>query len=598
MHPWRRYGPAIAVASFAPATLADFLGPRYPAPVDITSNHSLVAAAWKEVKAGLETVFVKGSGNLSATIPAAVAQNVTISVGLFSLHDPAAATYQFHYTSAEVATSPNGTHKVDGNSIYRVASVTKVFTVLAGLLELKPADWERPLSEVLPALGKPAGSGVYSTQWDKMTASALAAQIGGVPRDGFPNPGELLYQAYVAGLTEAEIMKVSGLPPYNISDPLETPPCLEYLVKGLSCPAEPYEQGTSIRPPAFSPWYTPAYSNNGFTLLGQAIGNLTGKDIQQIYRERIFAPLGLASTSSAAPPVSEWQRSVIVGNPIGNFAAENGIFVSSGGLFSTTSDLGRFGVAVLNSTLLSPEKTRRWLKPVSHTARMSAAVGAPWEILRFVHSSGVVTDIYPKSGDSGLYSAYLVLLPDYDVGFTIMAGSASELRFGVVAAVADAITDKIVPALAAQAAAEAMQSFAGRYAASGLNSSLVLSVNTSETAAPGLVVDSWISNSTSVLPWITKVLGPGPHRLILSNKDTAGKQYAFRLVSAKDVPSPDLPRALFSGPTGVEHADWATVDVNTYYGVGLTLFVFDVGADGKATGVSPAAWRITMPKAK
>jgi hypothetical protein len=416
----------------------------------------------------------------------------------------------------------------------------------------------------------------------------LAAQIAGVPRDGFPSAGEIALQALQAGLSEAKLTAASGLPPYNASDPLSNPPCVKYVVAGQGCPPDAYLLGVANRPPAFLPWTTPGYSNNGFTLLGLAIANITGKSMEQLYNDGIFNKLGMTSSSAAAP--SKWHKSVIAGDPAAGFAVENGIFVSSGGLFSTTRDLARFGVSILNSTLLDDDQTRRWLKPVSHTARLRSSVGSPWEILRFTHASGTVTDIYTKSGDSGYYSAYLVLLPDYGAGFTILSASTITPRFQVVGAIAELIADKLVPALAAQAAAEAARNFAGVYNATHLNSSLTLSLDPSVTGPPGLVISSWISNGTNVLPWLTKLTGSGPFRLVPSvvQNKWKTKEVTFRMVNSVDAPSPDESRGLF---TGFASEDWLSVDQLTYYGAGLSLFVAEVGCSGKAKSITPAAYR-------
>jgi hypothetical protein len=73
-------------------------------------------------------------------------------------------------------------------------------TVLAGLLGLKESDWDRPLTDFEPVLAEyiknAAGqTPTYNVQWENVTPRALAAQIAGVPRDGFPAPNELILQA-------------------------------------------------------------------------------------------------------------------------------------------------------------------------------------------------------------------------------------------------------------------------------------------------------------------------------------------------------------------------------------------------------------------
>jgi hypothetical protein len=51
--------------------------------------------------------------------------------------------------------------------------------------------------------------------------------------------------------------------------------------------------------------------------------------------------------------------------------------------------------------------------------------------MRYTHASGVVTNLYTKSGDSGAYSTFIVLLLDYNAGFSILSGSlARRIWFG------------------------------------------------------------------------------------------------------------------------------------------------------------------------
>ncbi|EON96117.1 putative beta-lactamase family protein [Phaeoacremonium minimum UCRPA7] len=317
-----------------------------------------------------------------------------------------------------------------------------------------------------------------------------------------------------------------------------------------------------------------------------------------MFRESIFEPLGMDSSNTTTPPLSEWDRSVIPGD-IANFAIDAGVFVSSGAVSSTTNDMAKFGISILNSTLLADDETRRWLKPVTHTARLQYSVGRPWEIHRYTNPSGVVTDLYTKSGDSGTYSAFLVLLPDYGAGFSILSASTMTARFDILAGIADIVTDIIVPALVAEAAVEAAERFAGTYSSSerGLNTSLVLAVNQTESGAPGLVISSWISNGTDVLATLTPSPGFPPWRLLPSISDAAHGKVAFRLVSDFDAPStqPPVGPELFSG-RGFLLSDWVYVDSATYGGIGTALFVFDVDCAGKATAVSPAAFRVTLKR--
>ena len=578
------------------SVLADLLAPSYEAPVDIASNKSLVAAAWRNATASLQTYISDGNEGAASNAVAAM-KNITFSVGMFSLEDPAASKMQFHYTSPEIANAPNGTHKVDGDTIYRMASVTKAFTVLAGLLELNSSHWDRPITDFVPTLAKYAkktpgeDDPTHITEWDKVTLSALAAQIAGVPRDPF----------LVGEITDPAKQTSLGLPPLTADDPLSHPPCAlpeNYNSTNSACNEIPSLESIQNRPPALLPWTSPAYANTGFVLLGVAIANITGKPLTEVYRESIFEPLGMASSNASTPPKSEWHRSVIP--DLAAFDINTGILVSSGGLLSTTNDMAKFGVGILNSTLLPDDETRKWLKPVSHTAHLEYSIGRPWEIMRYTHSSGVVTDIYTKLGDSGAYSGFIVLLPDYNAGFSILSGSTSIQRFSVVTEIAEVVTSFIVPALAAQASKEAEKKFAGVYNSTvpGLESSLALSVNQTEGAAPGLVVSSWISNGTDVLAALPPSLGPGPYRLVLSISDSESGTEAFRLVTSLDAPIPpsaEVPKGLFTSMSYLA-ADWILLDSPTYGGIGVSLFVFKIGSDGNAEEVRPEAFRVSLKR--
>ncbi|KIX10099.1 uncharacterized protein Z518_01180 [Rhinocladiella mackenziei CBS 650.93] len=142
---------------------------------------------------------------------------------------------------------------------------------------------------------------------------------------------------------------------------------------------ENYVAGVQERPPAFLPWATPAYVNDGFFLLGLALTNITGKTLDEVFRNAIFDFLDMTRSNSSAPDPSERFGAAIPGDPQ-YFAIDN----------------------ILNNTLLSADETRKWVKPISRTARLENFDGVPWEISRYTHTAtGVVTDIYTKSGDSG-----------------------------------------------------------------------------------------------------------------------------------------------------------------------------------------------------
>ena len=479
---------AFAIFIYLPCVFSDLLSPTYPPPQDLASDQSFVSAAWDNLTSILET-YLNTSTNDIASLSGP--KSLTFSAGMFSVRDETAAeSLQFHHTSAEVANSTYGINQVDGDSIYRVASITKLITALAGELELSTTDWERPITDFVPTLsalsqenpGEDDPANVV--QWETVTLAALASQIAGVPRDVLPyDPNDYLL---IGALAQFDPTTTFGLPPVNESDPTAAPPC-SIRTDGL-CSWSEYAQGVQARPPFALPWATPAYSDFGFMLLGLAISNITGKSIDQVYQDRIFKPLDMTSSNSTVPDNSTWKDHVIPGeDAVVGFSAEGYpiITIPSGGCLSTTNDLAKLGTGILNSSLLPADQTRRWMKPVTHTSRFEYSVGRPWEIHRYTFpGTDIITDMYTKSGDSGQFGGFLVLLPDFDAGFSIVGASSLPTRSPITALITDLIVDKMLPALLAQAELEAMRNYAGTYIPSGvfadLNTTLTIQVNETE----------------------------------------------------------------------------------------------------------------------
>ncbi|KAL8964517.1 MAG: hypothetical protein Q9183_004397 [Haloplaca sp. 2 TL-2023] len=593
----------IAISIYLPCVFPDLLGPTYPPPQDLASDQSLVSAAWANLTSILET-YLNASTNDTASLSGP--KSLTFSLGMFSVRDETAAeALQFHHTSAEVANSTYGINQVDGDSIYRVASITKLITILAGELELSTTDWERPITDFVPTLaafsqenpGEDDPANVV--QWDTVTLAALASQIAGVPRDVLPyDPNDYLL---IASFAEFDPTTTFGLPPVNESDPTAFPPC-SLRTDGL-CPWSDYAVDAQARPPYALPWATPAYSDFGFMLLGLAISNITGKSIDQAYQDSIFQPLDMTSSNSTVPDNSTWKDHVIPGEEaLVSFTPEGvpTVTVPSGGCLSTTNDLAKLGTGILNSSLLPADQTRRWMKPITHTSRFEYSVGKPWEIHRYTFpGTDIITDMYTKSGDSGQYGGFLVLLPDFDAGFSIIGASSLPSRSPVTALITDLIVDTMLPALLAQAEAEAMRNYAGTYvpsnASADLNTTLTIRVNETEGAPPGLVLSSFISNGTDVLE-SQVYTGPSPFRLLPTIWDDE-KQIAFRV-------SPS--RKATRGPTEGSFQrlynvgfDWLEGDSPAYGGIGIGLFFFDLDEDdGSAVAVTPAAWRVKLQKSE
>ncbi|PVI04564.1 beta-lactamase/transpeptidase-like protein [Periconia macrospinosa] len=576
----------ISLCATSPA-FADLLGPRYLPPVDLTSDKSTVSAAWKNITSTFEKFLDEKNANATGGIPGI--RNMTFSAGMFALNDPSASKHQFHFSSPALQLT-NGTRKVDGDSLYRAASITKVLTVLTGLLNLKITDWERPLTEIFPALGEFAkerpgkDDPVNTIQWENITPNTLASQISGLPTN-------LLASELAIIFMENDINGFErGYPAVDMNSSILSDAIPALIAQAGGITIDNFIPTIEARQPNFEPWTSPLYSNNGFILLTAVLQNITAKALPVLSQESIFDPLKMSSSYYNQVPESESKRSVRIFDV--EWAAKPNILSGSGGLVTTLNDLAKFGTAVLNSTLLPKHETRRWMKPITHTASFQYSMGRPWEILRYTHTSGAVTDLYTKAGDSGTASSFLVLIPDYNVGFTILGASADENKNAIVGKIGDVISNALLPALEAQATKETVANFAGTYVSTveGLNSSVVLCHNDTEGAAPGLLIKSLISNGTAFK--FDLYYSPGARLTPSVLSDKTGK-VGFRVSTAADAPSIDKSKALFSGGGS---SDFLIGDAQSYGGASLSHWSAQVDKDGKATTLSLAWLRLTLKR--
>lgn len=89
-----------------------------------------------------------------------------------------ATVYQYHHTAA--VRDPSGVNKVDGDTVYRLCSVTKLFNVLTVLLNAGDL-LDTCITKYVPEL---AGDQVY----EGITLRMLSSQVSGLPRSGESAP--------------------------------------------------------------------------------------------------------------------------------------------------------------------------------------------------------------------------------------------------------------------------------------------------------------------------------------------------------------------------------------------------------------------------
>lgn len=149
----------------------------------------------------------KCPGNLTSGLRSALGDISEKTTATFSVQITSKDKTFFEYHHAGSGLANVSATDIDGDSLYRLASVTKLFTVFSLLLQ-EGVNLDEPAAKYVAELDNVPG-------YEQTTLRMLASQLGGVPRDG-----------YMFDLTSGippEMMEQLGLP--AIEPPPEVPKC-------------------------------------------------------------------------------------------------------------------------------------------------------------------------------------------------------------------------------------------------------------------------------------------------------------------------------------------------------------------------------------
>jgi CubicO group peptidase (beta-lactamase class C family) len=153
-----------------------YLGAVFPKPTNLTDSDPI-----QQALADLDAAFQAYESN-----PASSPNLTSWSVQVFSASQGTPLWENYH-------TAPNVNDsyvsKVDGDTIYRLGSVTKIFTILTFLVEAGDKYWNMPITEYIPELAQLAAidssdyNQVMNVSWEDVTLGGLASQMAGIVRD-------------------------------------------------------------------------------------------------------------------------------------------------------------------------------------------------------------------------------------------------------------------------------------------------------------------------------------------------------------------------------------------------------------------------------
>ena len=308
--------------------------------------------------------------------------------------------------TAAATTHPDDQAGLDPEVAFRIASVTKVMTATA-LLALVDQGHCR---------------------LEDSTGRYLPNQVVDRFRDHTGRP-------YAATITLRQLLDhTSGLPNF-----FAQPPILDAVQHGAGrrrfTPADLVDLAAAGEPPTSPPGTARAYTDTGFLLAGLIIEALTGRPLQEAYRELVLGPAGMVDTwleNSDEPPrrhdiaPHDFEGQDISGmDPTVDWAG--------GGLVSTAADLAAFLRALTRGQLLSAgawrEMTRWQPGPEGFYDDYGLGLG------RYRFPAGQVI------GHHGVWGAFAFWSPELDAVITGTINTGRVDRRPLLGAVVGALTD-------------------------------------------------------------------------------------------------------------------------------------------------------------
>jgi CubicO group peptidase (beta-lactamase class C family) len=189
--------------------------------------------------------------------------------------------------------------------------------------------------------------------------------------------------------------------------------------------SEEFLDSIKAKEPVYAPNQKSTYSNVAFNLLGLALENVTGLPYSRYIERSILEPLDMTSTSLEKPDDS------VAVLPKGDnyWDIEAGVQRPTGGIYSSSKDLSRYLRYILTHyNALTP--ALNWLHPASYSDSTNSFFGMPWEIYRtsnILPQTDRPVTFVTKSGGLPGYFSIIMIVPDYDLGVTILVGGQDQL---------------------------------------------------------------------------------------------------------------------------------------------------------------------------
>ncbi|QOX77484.1 beta-lactamase family protein [Trichlorobacter lovleyi] len=277
-----------------------------------------------------------------------------------------------------------------GDTVYRVGSVSKLFTCLAAmqLVEQGRLELDRPLTTYIPDFSLRSRSGTTAP----ITLRSIMTHHSGIPSD------------YQKGMWTQQPQPISTLPTL-IRD--------EYA--------------------AFPPNTVFSYSNLGMSLLGLAVQNASGQEFSRYLQQAVLLPLGMQHAAFSAAIATQAPAAKAYRN--GEEKTEPPLRdIPAGGLNASVNNMSRFIRMILaegeldGQRLIKAETLQEMLRSQNRDVALDQGfrIGLGWMLDGLgginIKNAGTVAH---HSGATIYHRAQLVVLPKVKLGVVVLSNSSS-----------------------------------------------------------------------------------------------------------------------------------------------------------------------------
>ena len=130
-------------------------------------------------------------------------KTTSFSIDFYSLGDDK-PLFNYHFSAPELVNASEGVTEVDSDTVYRLGSISKVFTVYTFLASVGDLSWNQPITKYVPELAREARATMVANdldvvRWEDVTVGSLAAQLSGIARGPAPNAEADMALQHLAG---------------------------------------------------------------------------------------------------------------------------------------------------------------------------------------------------------------------------------------------------------------------------------------------------------------------------------------------------------------------------------------------------------------